>query len=188
LKNGSSGTWRDERAAGATAGVTRGEEAMEVDEFWAARRFADLAPGTAFRFGLRRVIYVGLKTVDADGELGCAVLAPGHPDFGAKPGMSDASKVNQYPVLAMPALRFVLSRDPKQWTIGQATNLEIGTVLVMPGRTLLCTGSSKGQVVKVDVRSGEIVQDKMIDVPIIVRRWSLVDPVGGSQPVFEFTG
>lgn len=162
---------------------------MEIDEFWSARSYAELAPGSAFRFGLRRVIYIGLKTVIGDKAEGCAVLAPGHPDFPAKPGMFDVSVVSQHPVLAMPALRFVLSRDPKQWTMGQATTLEIGSVLVTPGRTMLCVGSTKGQVAKVDILTGEIVQDKMTEVPIVVRRWSLLHPTDAApQTLFEFTG
>jgi hypothetical protein len=163
---------------------------MDIDhKNGVVRSFTDLAPGTAFRFGLRRVIYIAVKTIETDGTEGCAVLAPGHPDLGAKPGTFDVAPLTQYPILAMPDLRVVLTNDLKQWTMGQGASLEVGTMLLTPSRTMLCVGSGKGEVVKVDIGTGEIVRDRLAEVPIVVRRWSLIDPDDAApQTLFEFTG
>ena len=160
---------------------------MEIDQLGTASVYADLSPGTAFRLGFRRRIYVCLKTAEAGKALGCAVLGPGHPDYNAKPGLIIDPAMDGCTVLALPGLRFVVSRDPKQWTMGQGAGLDLGTVLLMPNRTLLCVGHEKSQVVKVDVVTGEIVQEKLTDVPIIVRGWSLVNFIDDkAETVFEF--
>jgi hypothetical protein len=160
---------------------------MEVDQLGTASAYADLLPGMAFRLGFRHRIHVCLKTAEAGKALGCAVLGPGHPDYNAKPGLIIDPAMEGCTVLALPGLRFVVSRDPKHWTMGQGTSLELGTVLLMPNRTMLCVGHEKSQAVKVDVGTGEIVQEKLTDVPIIVRSWSLVNVTGDkAETVFEF--
>jgi hypothetical protein len=163
---------------------------MHVDSVGYEADFDELSPGTLFAFQLRDEQYIGLKTVERAQNrehFGCAVLCPGHPQLNNMPGHYQGNVVSSAPVLALPDICFVVSRERAHWSIGGMTEATLGDVVISGTDVILLIGSSRPNSLHVNVRTGEIVFQLARPRPALVHQWSLITlPPAHSETIFHF--
>ena len=83
-----------------------------------------------------------------------------------------AGVVNNYPVLAVPDVQFVLARDVNGWLGASSHWPKAGDVFLTPKQAMLVV-SEHSSIVYVDLISGNVVRE-YVETPLLVKRWSLV--------------
>jgi hypothetical protein len=149
-----------------------------------------LQAGGCFAIDWHGRTLIGIKIVDdfaAHPIASCAVLWPGLPELGNRPGFLDETFAPATGVFALDETTIVPTSDLAFWRVGSDVGAEAGTVIHVRERLMLGVARRNGKVACIDLAAGKTVMLPE-NLPLLhVGSWRLMHKApGGWETLFDY--